>query len=241
LNTTIHLCDYKIKITHTYNLVSDYLKDFACQGRAKDEIIITQSDIQSERAAACETSSDAYLEVLAIARKVFTCLADYGAILFHCCAVEYDGKAYLFAAPSGTGKSTHAALWLKLLGDKAKILNGDKPLIKINNGVPYLYGTPFMGKENLGYNGKAPIGGICFIYRSAENSIIPITPTQAFTKAYFQTFKPNDAQKLKNVLEVVINLINKVPLYEIGCNISLEAAKMSFETMTKRMCNNEIG
>ena len=49
--------------------------------------------------------------------------------MLHSSAVVADGKAYLFTADSGTGKSTHTQLWPRMFGDRAYILNDDKPAL----------------------------------------------------------------------------------------------------------------
>ena len=98
-------------------------------------------------------------------------MPDFDAFLLHAAVIEVDGLAYAFAAPSGTGKTTHIALWKKFFGDRANIINGDKPIIRFENGTPYIYGTPWCGKEGYNINTKAPLAALCFIERSPENTI----------------------------------------------------------------------
>ena len=66
----------------------------------------------------------------------------YGAFLMHAAVVEVDGIAYVFTAPSGTGKSTHVQLWLDHFGPRARVLNGDKPLFRFEGNTLYACGTP---------------------------------------------------------------------------------------------------
>ena len=71
----------------------------------------------------------------------------YGGIMIHSSAVEVDGKAYLFSAPCGTGKSTHTKQWQKYFGaDQAIIINDDKPVLRRLEDGWYAYGTPLVGK-----------------------------------------------------------------------------------------------
>ena len=87
--------------------------------------------------------------------------------MLHASAVVVDGDAYLFSAPCGTGKSTHASLWLKYLKHKNPyILNDDKPAIRIVNDNIYVYGTPFSGKTDKNKNEKANLKGIAFLEQS---------------------------------------------------------------------------
>lgn len=63
----------------------------------------------------------------------------------HGTVVDHNGQAYMFTAPSGTGKTTHAKLWLDNLPD-AFIVNGDKPFIIAGDEQPKACGTPWAGK-----------------------------------------------------------------------------------------------
>lgn len=74
-------------------------------------------------------------------------LLNYQGFMLHASAIEVDGKAYLFSADSGVGKSTHAKLWQKFFGEeRAEILNDDKPAVVIEDECCFAYGTPFSGK-----------------------------------------------------------------------------------------------
>ena len=87
----------------------------------------------------------------------------YDTILFHGSAVAVDGIGYLFTAKSGTGKSTHTRLWRELFGERAVMLNDDKPLIKVSENGIIVYGTPWDGKHRLSTNTFVPLKGICFM------------------------------------------------------------------------------
>ena len=73
-------------------------------------------------------------------------LLQYDGMLLHASCVEKDGKAYLFSAKSGTGKSTHTHLWLRAFPD-SRIINDDKPAVRRMDGTFYACGTPFSGKN----------------------------------------------------------------------------------------------
>ena len=111
-------------------------------------------------------------EYMVTGAMFFDELLNHNGIVFHSSAVVYNNKAYLFTAPSGTGKSTHTSLWIKYLGnEKAKILNDDKPALVFENGKVYAYGTPFSGKTDLNINEKYELGGICYLSQGDKNEI----------------------------------------------------------------------
>ena len=100
-------------------------------------------------------------------------------IMLHASAVVVDHRAYLFSAPSGTGKSTHTQLWLKKFGPRAYLLNDDKPALRRIDGTWYAFGTPWSGKCDLSVNRQVPVAGICFLQRGEENRISPLHGAQA--------------------------------------------------------------
>ena len=103
-------------------------------------------------------------------------LLRFQGMMLHASAVVLDGRAYLFSAPPGTGKSTHTAGWLSRFRDRAYILNDDKPALRFQGDRLLACGTPFSGAVNLSRNTSAPVAGICMLERGEENRIAPLPP-----------------------------------------------------------------
>ena len=176
----------------------------------------------------------AYLESLIVFRRICEYLLEYkNGIIFHSSAIVVEGEAYLFTAPSGTGKSTHARLWRELLEDKAVMLNDDKPLIRKTENGFIAYGSPWNGKHRLGENISAPIKAICVLEQAKENKIIKISAKEMLPVVINQTMYPNDLGKVDKMLTLLEGLLKNTSLYRLQCNISLDAAKLSFNTMSK--------
>jgi hypothetical protein len=150
----------------------------------------------------------------------------------HGASISYDDKAYLFTAPSGTGKSTHIRLWKKYLGEKVKIVNGDKPFLSIENNTPIIYGTPWAGKERWHRNCSEHLAGICFIQRGFTNTICMLKPEESLSLLFKQVYMPDDAVAVGHTLELLDALIRNVPLYLLECDMSEDAVRCSFETLT---------
>lgn len=139
-------------------------------------IAVTQRDIDHEREIGTPGEwSDSYLETLVVLRAIAQKGPALGRILFHGATIEYGGRAYIFTAPSGTGKSTHIRMWRKVFGDKVDIINGDKPLLRIDEGSGEVraYGTPWAGKENWQRNVSAPLAAICVVSRAVDDGSYP--------------------------------------------------------------------
>ena len=158
-------------------------------------------------------------------------LALYNGLMLHSSCIEYKGKAYLFSAPSGTGKSTHTHLWLKYL-EGCRIINDDKPAIRIIDGVPYAFGTPWSGKTDENINEGVPIGGICFLGRG-ENKIKRIPGIAALKPFMDQTVRPRDKTLMNKMLETLNIILTKVPVYQMTCDMSEEAVKTAVNMMVR--------
>lgn len=156
-------------------------------------------------------------------------LAKFGGVMLHASCVEYEGKAYLFSARSGTGKSTHTHLWLKYLPG-ARIINDDKPAIRCIDGVYYAYGTPWSGKNDESVNVGVPISGIAFLTRG-ENSIKKVPGFMALKPFMDQTVRPNDKELMSKALDIINGILTDIPIYHLTCDMSEEAVRTSYEGM----------
>lgn len=160
-------------------------------------------------------------------------LLNFDGLVLHASAVVVDGHAYLFSAKSGTGKSTHTKLWLEHFGDKAFILNDDKPALRLEDGVWYAYGTPWSGKYDISVNARVPLGGICMIHRSEENEIQRFNGPKAIFALLEQTIRPADPGLRAKLMDLLDKLMTMVPIWQMGCNMDPEAAVVSYEAMSR--------
>ena len=234
ISINLLIANIPVKVYFQSTQFKNLVKDYITEEKEECECVLTQSMIEKEKKSLTTKQSDGYLELLAFIRSFCSYAALRNTILFHSTVVTYKGDAYVFAAPSGVGKTTHAKLWMDLLGDKARILNGDKPFIRVlgKEDIPVVFGSPLKGKEGYGYNGRAPLKGICFISRGIENEIEKTSPDEALNLAYRQLFLPEDNESATHSMNVLISIINNVPSYKLKCTKDIEAAKLSFETMT---------
>ena len=175
--------------------------------------------------------SDEDREYLLTGAWFYRNLLKFNGLMIHASAVVVDGKAYLFSAPCGTGKSTHTKLWLKVFGDRAMILNDDKPALRQEDGVWYAYGTPWSGKYDLNVNVRVPVAGIAMLERAETNSIEPFTGTKAILAVLEQTARPGTVEGRGKLLEVVDRLLKTVPVWKLRCNMDESAVRVSYEAM----------
>jgi hypothetical protein len=169
-------------------------------------------------------------------------LVDFDGFMLHASAVVLDGKAYLFSAPSGTGKSTHTSLWLKSFGHaRAYIINDDKPALRLENGAFYVYGTPWSGKGYLNTNIKVPLQAIVFLRQAKENQIRRLTGKEAVPMLISQSLRPNrDTEKMEKLLSLLNRLLTDTPVYQLDCTISHEAVKLVYDEINKAERGTEV-
>lgn len=230
-----------VEISSLYSKVHDYCADYLTDEPADYTVTVTQEDIAFEREKSARedalegipvrTFSESYLEELAVYRRIAEKMTDYDTILFHGSVIAVDGEGYLFTARSGTGKSTHTRLWRQYFGDRAVMVNDDKPLLKINDSSVTAYGTPYNGKHRLGANISVPLKAVCILTRAENNHIEPITSQQAYPMLIQQVYRPSDAVKMQKVLSLTDMLSEKVKLYRLGCNMDVSAALTAYEGM----------
>ena len=238
----IKLADKVIEVSTIYPMTKELCKDYLSQEKADFSIKIEENYIENERIKSAQEDkrqginirrfSNEYLETLAVYRKIATRMPQFNVLLFHGSVIAVDDKGYLFTAPSGTGKSTHARLWMERFKSRAYMVNDDKPLLKVDNGVVTAYGTPWDGKHRLSTNTCVPLQGICILYQAKENTIEKIAKKDALMQILQQTYRPlDDSQAYIQTLNLIDQLLNSIPVYKMGCNISQEAVEIAYEAM----------
>ena len=150
---------------------------------------------------------------------------------FHSSSLMLDGEGYVFTAPSGTGKSTHTALWRKHFGEKVTMINDDKPLIRRGSDDFYIYGTPWMGKSNIGNNIKAKVKAVFILKRSEQNSAKKVSISEVFKEIFEATVIPKEKAMMSNLLSLLSDFFAKVPIYLLHCNISDEAVLTAYNAV----------
>lgn len=233
--------DKKVRINSLYKKVHDYCIDYRTDGKEEITVTTTQTDIDNERARSEKSSaeqrdkivevSDEYLEELAVYRKIAEIMPYYNTMLFHGSVVAVDGKCYLFTAKSGTGKSTHTRLWRKLLGERAVMVNDDKPLIRVTDEGAVVFGTPYNGKHRLSNKISVPLRAVCILERSEKNRICRITRDEAYTMLIQQTYRPDDFDALARTFVLIDKMTDSAELWRMGCNMDISAAENAYNAM----------
>lgn len=213
---------------------------YGCAGAPEFTIETDEQTIRRERprleakwekyGLSLKDRADGFVEEIIIHDRLAARLLEEDILFFHASCVAVDGQAYLFAARSGTGKSTHARYWRELFGDRAVMINDDTPLLRVEQSGATAFGAPWSGKHGLNTNTSAPVRAICLLERSGTRFIEPVSPRDAFPVLYRQSYHLMDESE-RRVLALADRLSRTVRVYRLGADMSVEAARVAYEGM----------
>lgn len=239
MDKRIKLAGISVEIHALYDSLP-YAESYETDEAPAFTVSITERDIAAEQSKSITECayegipypgySPAELENTAIYRKIAMKLPEYDAFVFHGSAVAVGEKAFLFTAKSGTGKTTHTNLWLKNIKD-SYIVNGDKPILRMMAGKPFVCGTPWMGKEGCGCNKIVPLAAICLLNRETENHIEKTVFQKVYPRLIGQCYRPPDGALMAKTIRLLERIGGCVSLYELFCNMEDEAAMVAFGGM----------
>lgn len=159
------------------------------------------------------------------------CQTVRGATVLHSAAMAYRGQAVLFSAPSETGKSTHTKLWKQFYQDDVALFNDDTPVIRPKGDLFFACGTPWSGKTEINENNEYPLAGIVFLKQASENTIRRLSTIEAAANMLSQTRKPVFEDLMDKHMDILREILQRVPVYEMGCTISKEAVDLVKDTL----------
>ena len=223
--------EVKLRWKYTYDMCKNYLYD----GDEKPlfTVFATNEELETENNKTPGFSYDV-LESTCVYRNICKELLKYDAILIHSAAISVDNEAYLFTANSGTGKTTHMNLWLDMFGDRAFIINGDKPIVRKTDEGIFVFGTPWCGKEGFNENIRVKLKSICILERAEKNKIRKTDKKDALTFLISQTSRPSEVENIDLMFKNLENIIENIPVYRLGCNMEKEACEVAYEEMSKQ-------
>lgn len=166
--------------------------------------------------------------------------ASMGTLEMHSSVVIRDGKGYMFLGKSGTGKSTHARLWLKHI-EGSELMNDDNPVVRFfddgPDGAPraVVYGSPWSGKTPCYRNVQAPVGGIVLLSQAPFNKIVRLKGVQAYAALVTSISGKRWDKSVADGLHATENALAKnVPVWHLECLPDEAAAKLCSENVAGR-------
>ena len=158
--------------------------------------------------------------------------ATQDTVLFHAAAVSLDGKGYMFLGRSGTGKSTHARLWLQNI-PSTELMNDDNPAVRVkSDGTAVVYGTPWSGKTPCYRNVSAPLGGIVLLSQAPYNKIVRLNGIGAYAAVVPSiSGKRWDSRIADGLHETENALASNIPVWHLDCLPDADAAHLCKDTI----------
>lgn len=238
---TISIAGQSIAVTSLFESTRDYCRKYWAAEPPAHFVRVFPEELAQEQELARQEAleegfrfrqfSDPFLDRAVIQRKIAECLFPLDILLFHGSALAVDGEGYLFTAKSGTGKSTHTRYWLEAFPQRAVTVNDDKPFLRFAPEGIFLCGSPWSGKHGLDSNMQVPLKGICILRRGTENQISPLSPEEALPMLLHQACCPLDTSCHPKCRALVEDLARRVPLWDMTCTKSPEAATIAYGAM----------
>jgi len=151
-------------------------------------------------------------------------------LVIHSAAVEWRGKGIIFSAPSGTGKTTQANLWKKY--KNAKILNADRPAIRVIEDKSYVYGTIWNGSSKKYSNHSVPLSAIVILEQAQSNTISKLEISEAIKRLMPRCFLPYCHEEIMNLaIDNLEKIITVTPVYLLQCRPDREAVELVYQCL----------
>lgn len=232
----IRLADVNIGISHRNHKVKQVFGEYIVDAEPELNINITDEDIRfdRERYAKAENREPKffawrYYEATSIYHKICLKLMDFDAFLLHAAVVAVDGKGYAFLAKSGVGKTTHAKYWINYFGERAYMVNGDKPIVRILGNEVFAYGTPICGKENENADIGVPLKAIFFLERGQGTKVTEMPSEMIPERITSQLLIPKNGEQRERIFDLADRVMNLVPMYRLSCDTDLDSARTAWE------------
>lgn len=153
-------------------------------------------------------------------------------VAIHTSVIEYKGRTVLFLGESGTGKSTHTRLWRENI-EGAVLLNDDSPMLRIIDGKPWMFGSPWSGKTPCYKQESYPLAACVRLSQAPYNKIQRLSIPQAYA-ALHPSCPPDfayDDALYDYISETIGEVLAQVPLYHLACLPNADAARLSCQTV----------
>lgn len=209
--------------------------EILCRGYETEEcavitLSVTQAEVEQERSGQIYEFADGYLETVCLYRKLALEILQHDVFLMHASIIEVDGAGYAFLAHSGTGKTTQMRLWLEHFGSRARVVNGDKPLIRMMlDGTFVAYGTPWCGKEGMGCNAAVPLKALFLLERATVPTCEPAEQEYSIDRLFHQLLMPEKPEQMMQLLDMVDKLVETVPCYRLRCDMTEDSVLAAYE------------
>ena len=159
--------------------------------------------------------------------------------LFHAAGIRYNGLGYLFLGKSGTGKSTHARLWLKY-NEGSELFNDDNPVVRLfkneaGKSFAKVYGSPWSGKTPCYKNVEMELGAFVLLSQAPFNKISMLKGVSAYAAIVPSISGMRWDKRIADGLHETENgLASCIPSWYLECLPDEAAAKLCLENVVRK-------
>lgn len=233
----IKIAKLLVQVNNHYDLIRQHCQPYLVEPHREPDLVMEadEKEIAFGKAWFLQHEhteiTDAESEFSRAPFSIYSKLPAFGAMWLHSVLLEMDGEGYAITAPSGYGKSTQGQLWLKAFPDRARIINGDNPIVRKEGEGFVAYGTPFCGKEGYQVNIGVPLKGFCYLKHGETNSIRRMDSTVAFAQLLREYQCRFTAEYQERHMELLQQFVETVPIYVLTCNLDGQAPIVAYEGM----------
>lgn len=228
----LELAGVPVQMNHRFSDLAQLCRGYETAKVPVLQLSVSPEEIEAERSSQDAPFSEGYLETICIYRKLALEMLRYDVFVMHASVVELDGKGYAFLAHSGTGKTTQTRLWLDHFGSRARVINGDKPLVrmeKTGEDIRFVaYGTPWCGKEGMGCNASVPLKALFLLERAVVPSCERAPEEYAIDRIFHQLLMPEKPEQVIQLLTMADHLIETVPAYILRCDMTEDSVAAAY-------------
>lgn len=148
-----------------------------------------------------------------------------GGVILHCAYIIHNGRALLFTAPSGGGKSTQAELWRAQLG--AEIINGDRAIIVPGEASAAVHSLPYAGSSGICKNKSVQLAAIVYLKKAEYNRVERLHGHTAFRFVWegccVNTW---DRRDVEAAVDAVTGVLKNTPVFLLECTPEKSAVEV---------------
>jgi hypothetical protein len=158
------------------------------------------------------------IDLYALATRIFFLqhsFIHHQGLIFHASGGSFQGKGLVFAAPSGTGKSTLSRLLQPYLENQ--LFSEDRLIVRFLSGEWWIFGTPWYGSGDIVNNEKSSLAALVFLRQAQETAITRLHPAKALHSLLQVTSIPWYSEEWSHKgLTLCETLLQAVPLFELA-------------------------
>lgn len=229
-NSNIEVCGKHVFRSPSYSVYSHKNQYIRVSNRFEDEnynYIFTEKYGESGGTISVTGQGIVHLKTTAELFRIIdfvSALIHYNAVIIHASMISTDYGIVLFSAESGAGKSTQAELWNRFRN--SEIINGDRAIIRNEDGKLKAYGLPFCGSSGICRNDSGILRAIVCPEKSPDNNVVQLNNTQKIINISSQlTCGIRKQEDTKRILNLTENLINNTDIIQLCCTPDLKAVE----------------